>query len=108
MSSLPGYTLEAYLMWEFNLIVNGDNTANVSMLIAETLGVTHVHRLAITQAEFKPLVAIYEPYREVIEQRLNDFDEENQSWRDYAEYVSIEVPKEVYNVGVEIKKGLKR
>lgn len=107
MSSLPGYTLEAYLMWEFDLIVGGDNTANVSMLIAESLG-TAKHRLSITQKEFAPIVALYEPYRESIEYRLNAFDEENQSWRMYAEEVSSVVPQEIYNVAKEMVKGLQK
>lgn len=99
MSSLPGVTLESFLMWNYDLIVDGDGSANQSMAIAEACGVSS-RRRRITAEQFAPLVAVFEPHREDVENWLLDFDEENQSWRDYAGYCPI--PKELYRAGGEV------
>jgi hypothetical protein len=83
MSSLPGYTLEDYLRWNWNLIVVGQPDANPSLRMAEALGVK-TNRTTLTPEQFASYVQQYEPYREQVEQRLQDFDDETQSWRDYA------------------------
>lgn len=83
MSSCPGSTLEDYLMWDLDLIVEDQNQANESLRIAEALGVK-TRRKLITQLEFNPIVALFEPHREVVEYLLQDFDDDTQSWRDYA------------------------
>jgi hypothetical protein len=57
MSSIPGYTLEAWIEWN--------------------------HSIGSHSPKFGPLLALYEPKREWIEDKLLDFDEENQSWRAY-------------------------
>lgn len=38
---------------------------------------------ALTEGQFKALVQLFEPHRESIEYRMNDYDREEQSWRDY-------------------------
>lgn len=38
MSSIPGRDLEAFLMWNYDLIVAGDGSANTSLAIAEAIG----------------------------------------------------------------------
>lgn len=38
MSSLPGFTLEAFLCWQYDLIVEGEEEANLSLGLAEFLG----------------------------------------------------------------------
>jgi len=40
----------------------------------------------LTKEQFSKIVALYEPHRESIEERLDNFDEDNQSWRSYAQY----------------------
>lgn len=97
MSSIPGYTLEAFLAWQNNLIVEGEGENNVSRGMAESIGAA-VRRPVLSKVQFKPLVAMYEPYREIIEARLMDFNEETQSWRGYAEYVDADVPETVEQV----------
>lgn len=84
MSSLPGTDLEAFLAWAYDLVVEDAVDANVSMGIAEMLGTAIKHRPVVSQEKFKELVTIYECDREVVERLLDDFDEDNQSWRDYA------------------------
>ncbi len=37
------------------------------------------------------MIDFFEPHRETIEYWLSDFDEETQSWRDYAPYCPIDV-----------------
>ena len=94
MSSLPGYTLESFVAWQWNLIVEEQSESNVSLGMAEFFG-TVSRRKTLTQTEFKEIISLYLPYRQVIEERLADFDEETQSWRGYAEVVDPDIPEEV-------------
>lgn len=105
MSSIPGYTLEAFLAWQYNLIIEGEEENNFSRGMAESIGAA-VRRPVLSKVQFKPLVAMYEPYREVIERRLGDFNEETQSWRGYAEYVDLDVPLEVVEASDQYVKTL--
>lgn len=99
MSSLPGCSLEAFLMWNYNLIVDGDGSANPSLQIAEAIGTATQRRVPLTNEQFAPLVALYEPYRDQVERRLADFDEENQSWRNYAGSNFDFLPASLYDKG---------
>lgn len=100
MSTIPGYTLEKLLMWNYNLIVEGDDTANVSMMIAERIGFADSRRKMISEAQFAPLIALFEPYRENIEYLLEEYSEEDcGSWRDYAQHVCERAPDEVWKQG---------
>lgn len=87
MSSIPGYTLEAFLAWNWNLVVEDLDESNVSVGIAEMIGTCPATRPRLTKEQFSKIVALYEPHRESIEERLDNFDEDNQSWRSYAQYV---------------------
>lgn len=106
MSSLPGYKLEDYLAWQWDLIVDGDTGANKSMEIAESLGIPS-RRICITLEQFQPLLALYEPYRDYIEERLTDFDEGTMSWRDYAGWAFGDVPPSVDEEAGNIRVSLK-
>lgn len=99
MSSLPGLTLEAFLMWNFNLIVDGDGSANPSLQIAEAMGTAARARRQISKDEFAPVVALFEPYRIDVENNLADFDDEIQSWRDYAGWCFEFIPDALYTQG---------
>ncbi len=94
MSSIPGYTLEDFVAWQWNLIVEEQSESNVSLGMAEFFG-TVSRRKTLTQTEFKEIISLYLPYRQIIEGRLADFDEETQSWRGYAEVVDLDIPEEV-------------
>lgn len=94
MSSIPGYTLEDFVAWQWNLIVEEQSESNVSLGMAEFFG-TVSRRKTLTQTEFKEIISLYLPYRQIIEGRLADFDEETQSWRGYAEVVDPDIPEEV-------------
>lgn len=106
MSSLPGLDLEDYLMWNYDLIVNGDGSANKSLQIAEALGTAVRRRKELTTEEFAPLIALFEPHRDEIEYRLSDFDDETQSWRDYAGYAFDFIPPDLYAKGGAILDNL--
>lgn len=87
MSSIPGYTLEKYIAWRCDLrIVDGDET-NVSVGMASALGLIEDRRLAVTQETLGKIATLLEHRREDIEDALMDFDEDNQSWRSYADAV---------------------
>lgn len=105
MSSIPGYTLEAFIAWQYNLIVEGAAETNFSRGVAENLGKA-VPRPVLSKVQLMPLVAMYEPYREVIERRLDEFNEETQSWRGYAEYVDLDVPLDIVEASEEYVKVL--
>lgn len=86
MSSLPGLDLEAFLSWQYNLVVFDTPEANPSLGMAERLGLSTNHRPILSKADFALIVALFEPYRDQVEARLMDFDEDSMSWRDYAGY----------------------
>jgi hypothetical protein len=90
MSSIPGYTLEDFVAWQWNLVVDEAPENNISLGLAEALG-NSKPRPRLTKEQFAPIVAIYEPFREDIERRLEDFDEDTQSWRDYSNYVDADI-----------------
>jgi hypothetical protein len=94
MSSLPGYTLEDFVAWQWNLVVDKAPENNISLGMAEALG-NSKPRPRLTKEQFAPIVAIYEPFREDIERRLADFDEDTQSWRDYSQYVDADITPEM-------------
>ena len=83
MSSCPGTTLEAFLMWQHDLVVDGDGSANLSLEIAEAMG-QKSNRKHLTASEFAGIVELYEGHRKEIESKLEQFDEDSMSWRDYA------------------------
>lgn len=94
MSSIPGYSLEEYLAWCFSITVEDLGETNVSVGMAEALGKV-LPRPAMSKACFAKLVSYFEPHRHEVEDRLMDFDEENQSWRDYAGYAFDFIPEEL-------------
>lgn len=105
MSSIPGYELEDYVMWNHDLIVDGKDGANESLRIAEALG-TSTRRIRITGAQFAPILALYEPYRGMVEHLLQEFDDENQSWRDYAGCAFDAIPDGISDAANELRKAL--
>lgn len=106
MSSLPGYKLEDFVAWQWNLRVDGEAENNMSLGIAEALG-NVAPRPHITKEQFAPILAIYEPFREDIERRLCDFDEDTQSWRDYSQYVDVDITPEMEAEAERLVKELK-
>lgn len=101
MSSIPGYNLEAFVAWQWNITVVGHAENNISLGLAEMLG-NVAQRPILTAEQFKKVLSFYEPYRVDIEERLQDFDEENQSWRSYSEHVESTVPEIVGNLIPEL------
>lgn len=95
MSSRPGYTLESYVEWDLNLIVEGHDETNISLGLAETLG-TIERRPHLAPDEFAPVLALFEPYRERVEYLLGEFDDESQSWRAYSAVFDF-IPNSVFD-----------
>lgn len=106
MSSWPGSTLEDFLMWNYDLVVDGGGSSNPSLEIAEAVGTASRRRPRITSEQFAPIVALFEPYREDMERHLNWFEEDTMSWRDYASAVSEQAPDDVFDKGAELVKQL--
>lgn len=95
MSTIPGYDLENYLMWYFNIKVEGRSDANASLQIAEAIGTALEYRKVLSEDQFQKIVHLFEPYREDTEYWLLNFDEDYQSWRDYAGFSDMRFPKEI-------------
>lgn len=94
MSSCPGLTLEAFIAWEWNLLVEGYESSNMSLFLVETIFGTE-SRKKLSLLQFEQIVDLYEPYREEVEYRLEDFDKDWQSWRDYAGNIFAIIPPEI-------------
>lgn len=102
MSSIPGYTLEDYVMWLLDIKVKGRDDANLSLQIAEILGFNENPRPLISEVDFQKIISYFEPYRNTTERRLADFDHEWQSWRTYAAYSFEHIPDDVVDSAYEI------
>ncbi|MNH65346.1 hypothetical protein D3C73_173550 [compost metagenome] len=106
MSSIPGYKLEDFVAWQWNLVVDEAPENNISLGFAEALG-NIPERPRLTKEQFAPILAVYEPLRETIERRLDDFDEDKQSWRGYASYVDCDMTDEMNAEAERLVKELK-
>lgn len=105
MSSCPGHTLEEFLAWNYNVDLE-DGDVNPSLSIAEALG--NIPRRALFSAEnMKLLCSVFEEHREQVESVLMDFDDDTQSWRDYAGSCFDFVGDKTYDKGGRIVKLLK-
>lgn len=103
MSSLPGLTLESFVLWNYDLVVDGQPEANVSLGMAEALKNID-RRKSIPPEAFAYLVSMFEPHREHVENCLEAFDEETQSWRDYSSVIYI--PEQLFAAGRQYIDGL--
>lgn len=83
MSSLPGLTLESFVLWQYDIVVESQPDANFSLSLAEALG-NAPRRPVVTEELFKEILEPFEPHREHVENLLMTFDDDTQSWRDYA------------------------
>lgn len=97
MSSCPGRTLEDFLRWSLDIKVEDTLDANASLGIAEALGTAIRPRLTLTQEQFAKVLVVFEEHRENVEYLLDDFDEENRSWRDYASHNFDFIPGYLYD-----------
>lgn len=98
MSTIPGYDLEDYVMWLLDIKVENHSDANESLRIAELLGTSTRNRKILSEKQFEKLIELFEEYRNSVESGLLDYDEETQSWRDYAGFsMEDRIPDSVVN-----------
>ena len=64
-------------------------------MIAERVGAMTPQK-RIESILFKEIVKRFDPWRESVESKLEDFNEETQSWRGQSEYVCDIIPEEVW------------
>lgn len=102
MSSIPGYTLELYVEWLHDLVIEKQTGPILSLRMAEMLTPHSARRKVLTEEQFAGVIAFYEPHRESIENWLSDFDEEKQGWRSYSGYREDLTPIEEFQVMVYI------
>lgn len=107
MSSLPGLDLESFVAWNHNVSVEGRSEANVSIGMAERIGMAANRRPVLTADKFDEMLAFYEPFRGRVENQLTRFDEGSQSWRDYAGYAFDFIPDDVYCFAAAVIENLR-
>lgn len=105
MSSKPGWRLEDFLMWDLDITVDEQPDSNFSLQMAEALGNVE-RRRSLSVEQFAPIVALFEPHRERVEYWLSEFDEETQSWRDYAGYAFDFIPNDLIEQAKAMIAGL--
>lgn len=107
MSSIPGYTLEDYVAWQHDVVVEGEDDPNTSVRLAELVGNVPL-RPRLTQEQFAKILVPWEPSRERIERYLLDYEEEDHgSWRDYNSFAMDFPETEIaWEEGNRIKKEL--
>jgi hypothetical protein len=102
MSHCPGYTLEAYLTYAFDLLVEEHSTA---------IRAFYAYQKILSPEQFASLVKIFESCREGVESRLDDYmdggEEDHGSWRDWEDNVHGRVPDEIWKLGREYINSLK-
>ena len=88
MSHCPGYRLEDWLTdWCGVVDADGEHGTQVRRAYAG--------QLILSKEQFGRLIAIFEPYRVLVEEKLWSYsEEENGSWRDYCGYAFDAIPKE--------------
>jgi len=89
MSHCPGSFLEDWLTDWYRLVVQ-------DLDVGSGIRWMYTGQLILTKEQFAELVAIHAPAREMIENKLSEYsEEENGSWRDYCGYAFDSVPKEI-------------
>lgn len=78
MSYCPGYTLEEWLAYEYSLNVYSDG-----QLTSDSWRAKYAGQRVVTHEQFYELLDMFRPHREYVEEKLLDFNEEEQSWRSY-------------------------
>jgi hypothetical protein len=93
MNTFPGTGLEEFLEWKWKLIPAGV----VDVTSVEQKRQERHYREGCTQVtfnQFAPLVGLYEPWREMIEDNLGDFTGTDEStWLRYSDCVDTLVPE---------------
>ncbi|MCF7910825.1 hypothetical protein K9L16_04090 [Candidatus Pacearchaeota archaeon] len=108
MSSLPGYTLEDFIKWNLNILVKDQLDANFNIGLSESLELVEHNRSILTEDQFKQIISIFEKYRKSVEQKLDDFKEDEQSWRDYTGYNFEFIKDDCYNKTEELLNEFKK
>lgn len=89
MSHCPGSSLEDWIT-DWHRLVDADKKHGSGWRWLYT------GQLILTAEQFAELVKIYEPFRAGVEERLQEYnEEENGSWRDYAGYAFDFIPEPV-------------
>ena len=69
MSSLPGLTLEAFVAWQWNLVVQDQPENNFSLGVAEYLGV-QTHRP--TEGPYTPRIVLNPEVKDIFDFTIDD------------------------------------
>lgn len=83
-TTIPGTTLEAFLLWIFSLkVIDSDQSSSVP-----TFGIRQIH--------FDAFVKDFEAYREQIENKLKAYPEDATDFRPYQEQIELSIPAALY------------
>lgn len=99
MSTCPGTTLEEFIAWNYDLVIEGLDGVNPSLDIAEALGNIPKRKQLSKEAFGVIIKTFFEPYRKDVENALDNYDEDDSgSWRDYSGVVSDCIPDNIYEL----------
>lgn len=76
-------SLEVFLMWHYDLIVDGDGSGSPTLTHAEMNG-KNTRRRHLCEREFQELVCIFADCRMMIEKIILDSDDPIWGWRTYT------------------------
>jgi len=88
MNQFPGYTLEAFLQWHYDLSPNADGNLTLQ-LIPPNLSIVDPY---LTPEQFMHIVSTHESLRTTIETNLDQYDLRRISWSQYCLYMEELVP----------------
>ena len=87
MSHWPGSRLEDFVSDQWRVVVSDGSS--------DSWRYNYSGQKILSPEQFKNLVALFEPIRDYVERRLDDYsEEESGSWRDYADF-AFDIPKEI-------------
>jgi len=106
MSSKPVETLEEFLAWYFDIVVEGMNDVNPSLALAEALDRYRPKRKRVTKDQFRPLVFLFEELRDRVELSIEQFSENPMSWCAHADLAIGFIPDSLHQQGKAIVENM--
>lgn len=93
-SGFLGRKLEDFIKFDLQIVVNIEHK-NPALFIKE-MDSWLVQPTVLEKWQFDKIVELFEPYRCEVEQCLDKFNEEEDTWINYTKYNLVYIPIEVY------------
>ncbi len=97
MSYLPSLELSGLVEWYYRITtLSSPNITVASPIRKANEGEEILLLKQVSPEQLADIVKRFDPWKESVEAKLEDFDEETQSWRGQANYICEIVPEEVW------------